>query len=90
MPALYRIHYLNRRGTRVWDIPLAGTTITRRSLLIPATMGREALLFDYHDAMTLVDRLNHNLPLVGLPGKCFAVMNLPRVNVMAGCQEICA
>ncbi len=69
----YGIDYLNRRGARVWVIPLAGTTICRPSMLVPANHGRERLVTDYAGATGLCDRLNHNLRLLGMPGRCFPV-----------------
>lgn len=71
----YHVHFLNRRGSRVWQIPLAGTTIARRSLLVPATMGRTVLETDYFGAIALCEALNHNMRLIGLPGIVFPVQS---------------
>lgn len=68
--SLYRLDYLNRRGSRIWVIPLAGTTITRDSALLPAVkrLGREPLMLEYGAAIALADRLNGHLAIMGMPG----------------------
>jgi hypothetical protein len=71
----YHVHFLNRRGSRVWQIPLAGTTIARRSMLVPATRGRPILETDYHGAIALCEALNNNMRLVGLPGRVFPIQS---------------
>ena len=91
-PEDHEIHYLNRRGCRVWEIPLAGTTIKRRSALLPAipARGTEPLRLGYEAAYQLAQRLNAHLAAVRLPGKCFAVWvgGPGRIDVMAGCREV--
>ena len=71
----YQIHYLNRRDAHVWDIPLAGITVSRPSLLVPAVAARGLvpLRLDEDKARSLAQKLNDRIAFRKMPGKCFAV-----------------
>jgi len=72
----------------VWEIPLAGTTIARRSALLPALRGLEPLRLPYDEAQATREAMNRHLDALGMPGRVFTVIDLPCVDVMAGCREV--
>jgi hypothetical protein len=73
----YELHFIRVRDRRVWRLPLAGTTIARRSALLPANSQRPALQLDYADAVSTCYRLNAHMRCIGLPGCIFPVIILP-------------